>query len=53
MTSVKELKAWLETLAEDSTVAIDEGGLTLVELGSNDLPTGAYLEVGGMEDAND
>lgn len=48
MTTVKDLRAWLDTLGPESTVAIDDGGLTLVELDKGTEPTGAYLEVGGV-----
>jgi hypothetical protein len=39
---VSEVKRWLETLGPDADVAIDEGGLQLLEVGG-----GAYVEVGG------
>lgn len=42
-----ELIGWLQTLSPDSTIVVDEGGLTLVEIGRNGKPTGAYLEIGG------
>ncbi|SEC76576.1 Uncharacterised protein (plasmid) [Tsukamurella tyrosinosolvens] len=50
--SINELRRWLDTLEED-TVAMDEGGLCLVEIepinGGTDMRgTGAYLEVGGF-----
>lgn len=38
-----ELRRWIDSLPEDSEVAIDEGGLTLMETGGD-----AYLEVGGI-----
>ncbi|MFC5862068.1 hypothetical protein ACFPT7_07170 [Acidicapsa dinghuensis] len=38
-----ELRRWIESLPEASEVAIDEGGLTLIEIGGD-----AYLEVGGV-----
>lgn len=37
-----EIINWLNTLPEDASVAIDEGGLTLIEVDGE-----AYLEVGG------
>ena len=43
MISVSELKNWLETLAEDDFVGVDDGGLCLVV-----LDTDAYYEIGGM-----
>ncbi len=42
----KELIRWLNTLTGD--VAVDDGGLTLVELDEFNKPTGAYHEVGGI-----
>ena len=49
-----ELIAWLQTLEPDSTVAIDEGGLTLVNLDSTKRnPTGEYLELGGWSEDDD
>ena len=44
MIATKELIRWLQTLPEDSGVAVDEGGLTLVCSGDPE----AYLEVGGV-----
>lgn len=45
MITVKELKEWLNTLPDEESVGIDDGGLILIaELGD------AYLEVGGMPD---
>lgn len=46
--SVTDLKAWIETLGPRNAVAIDDGGLTLVELTPNGEETGAYLELGGI-----
>jgi hypothetical protein len=45
MVKASELKRWLDTLGPDAFVAVDEGGLELVEVGSR---AGAYLEVGGV-----
>jgi hypothetical protein len=47
MTAVTDLIDWLKTLEKGSSVAIDEGGLTLVEINSEGKKTEAYLEVGG------
>lgn len=48
MINKEELIGWLHRLTEDY-VAIDEGGLNLVELSNNsNRPTKAYLEVGGI-----
>jgi hypothetical protein len=43
---IEDLKRWLSTLPEDGTVAIDEGGLTMVCLENKD----AYIELGGGSD---
>jgi hypothetical protein len=48
MISVTELKTWMATLEDTSSVAIDDGGLTLVELNIFNEETGAYLEIGGL-----
>jgi hypothetical protein len=45
MMSVDELKDWLNTLPADALVAIDEGGLSLVEVDGE-----ASIEIGGVED---
>ncbi len=50
---VKELIRWATTLDPQSEVAIDEGGLALVELTNTGLPTNAYLEVGGIPEDED
>lgn len=50
MMTVKEVRRWLTTLRDDSDIAIDEGGLTLVEISAGTQETGAYLEVGGIPD---
>jgi hypothetical protein len=39
----KEIKEWLATVADDKTIAIDEGGLTLVVKGER-----SFCEVGGI-----
>ncbi len=46
MMTVKEVKDWLNVMPDDSCVAVDEGGLTLVMVGNE----GLYLEVGGVPD---
>lgn len=48
MIDIKELKRWLATLNPEGFVAVDDGGLTLVELNEHLNETGAYLEVGGI-----
>ena len=41
--SVKDVREWLSTLPDDANVAIDHGGLALVEVDGE-----AYIEVGGI-----
>lgn len=48
MTSIKDLKAWIETLDPGNSVAVDDGGLAVVELTPTGIETGAYLEIGGV-----
>jgi hypothetical protein len=48
MTEARELIEWLQTLDPESDVAIDDGGLTLVQLDVNNETTGAYFEIGGI-----
>lgn len=47
MITRNELKKWLASKSQNSFIAIDEGGLTLVELDENKKPTGHHIEVGG------
>ncbi len=47
MVAIKDVTRWLKALDPGNFVAIDDGGLTLVELDPNGAETGAYLEVGG------
>lgn len=53
MIKAAELKRWLESLSEDADVAIDDGGLAIVELDERGNDTGAYLEIGGIPDESD
>lgn len=53
MMTKKEVLEWLETLDDDSGVAIDEGGLCLVEIDENGEETESYIEVGGIPDEED
>lgn len=46
--TAKELLDFLNTLAEDAVVAVDDGGLILVELDKDNIQTGNYYEVGGI-----
>lgn len=46
MMSKKEIERWLSTLPDDANVAIDEGGLSLVEVEADGSEGEAYLEVG-------
>jgi hypothetical protein len=48
MVGKAELLRWVNTLSDESFIGIDEGGLTLVEVGENDIIGDAYLEVGGL-----
>ena len=50
MTSVREVILWLNTLDSESSVAVDEGGLTLIEISADHTPTESYFEVGGFEE---
>jgi hypothetical protein len=61
MISVEELFDWLSTKRHcghwgpngfigHSSIAIDEGGLTLVEIGADGKPTGHEIEVGGVRE---
>lgn len=59
MISTREFKRWVATLSDDTEVAIDDGGLTIVELEpcgphrSQRIPTGAYQELGGIPEPED
>ena len=44
--SKKDVLNWIETLSDDSSIAIDEGGLSLVEVNAKGEETEAYLEIG-------
>lgn len=46
MMSKKEIERWLATLPDDANVAIDEGGLCLVEVNDDGSESDAYIEVG-------
>jgi hypothetical protein len=48
MTSVEEVKEWLELLDDTNGVAIDDGGLRIVELDQNEKETGKFIEIGGI-----
>jgi hypothetical protein len=50
MISIKELRRWLNTLDQNRSVAIDDGGLNLVEVNENDEETDEYIEVGGVSE---
>jgi len=49
----KEVEAWLATLSADAVVAIDDGGLTLREVGANGKYTEAWLVIGGCTTAEE
>lgn len=46
MMSKQEVLDWINTLDDDSGIAIDQGGLSLVEIDGDGNETDAYLEVG-------
>jgi hypothetical protein len=46
---VEDIKAWLNTLDDDTLVGIDDGGLCLQETTN----TENYLEVGGIPEEDD
>lgn len=48
MIAKKELVEFIDSLPDDSNVAVDDGGLTLVEIDRNGEETGACIEVGGI-----
>jgi hypothetical protein len=50
MMSATEVLRWLNTLPNNSDVAIDEGGICLVEIDWEGNQTEAYLEIGGTPD---
>jgi len=47
--STKELKKWINTLPDNISVGIDEGGLILQVVGNSDV----YLEVGGLPEEDE
>jgi hypothetical protein len=53
MLSVLRVKDWLASLDPNGDVAVDGGGLNLVELDKEGKPTEAYLELGGIPDEDD
>ena len=49
MMQQREVMEWLKTIPKDSGIAIDDGGLCLVELGgSGSEETGNCIEIGGI-----
>lgn len=48
MISSRELLEWAKTLDPFGCVAIDDGGLSLVELDQEGDVSDAYIEVGGI-----
>lgn len=51
MIHISELRKWMNTLDLDSSVGIDEGGLTLHEVDSGGRMTGASYEIGGIPES--
>ena len=47
MMDIAEVKRWIATLADGGNLAIEDGGLCLVELTAEGEETGAYIEIGG------
>jgi len=47
MMHTAEVKRWIATLDDGGALAIDDGGLCLVELTAEGEETGAYIEIGG------
>lgn len=51
MMTIQELKRWLDTLDPNNSVAVDEGGLALIEVTPEGLrASAAYIEIGGQPD---
>ena len=48
--SLQEVKEWINTLDNHNYVAIDDGGLAIIELTPDGEETGAYCEIGGTPD---
>lgn len=51
--ATRDVKRWLDTLQPGSSVAINDGGILLVEVDENNEQTGAWLEVGGTPDPDE
>lgn len=47
------MKAWVATLSDECHVTIDDGGLCLIEVGDDGVPTGPRLDVEHTPDADD
>lgn len=43
-----EIMDWLKTIPASSSVGVDDGGLSLVEIDADGEQTGAYCEIGGI-----
>jgi len=48
MMKAKELREFLDSLPDDTNVAVDDGGLQIVEIDNEGAETGSYIEVGGI-----
>jgi hypothetical protein len=48
--TVREIRAWLDSLAPEARVGVDEGGLILAVVGNVD---DEYLEVGGIPEEDE
>lgn len=51
--SRQQVMNWLRKLEPQAIVAIDDGGLTLVELDQSGRQTGAFFELGGIPEGVD
>jgi hypothetical protein len=49
MMTAGELRRWLDTIDPEETIAVDDGGLTLVLVSDENV----YMEVGGLPDDED
>ena len=53
MIPIQEFKEWLNSLNPENSIAIDYGGLAVVEIGDNRKETGSYFEIGGVPTKGD
>lgn len=48
MMSANQLREWLNGIEDNADVAVDDGGLCIVELDEHGEQTGNYIELGGI-----